>query len=81
MTPNIQIGAAIRAARKAKGWSQAKLGEEIGKADNTICDYEKGKTELLITVFLDITTALDIDIAKFFSSLAKKSQPKKKSVK
>jgi transcriptional regulator with XRE-family HTH domain len=78
MTPNKQIGSAIRAVRKSKGLTQAQLGVLIGKADNTICDYESGKTELLITVFLDIVTALNIDIAEFFGQSAKKPHPKKK---
>lgn len=61
---NSQIGQAIRKARIKAGLSQAKLGELIGKADNTICDYEKGKNDLPVSVFFEIVAALDMDIKK-----------------
>jgi transcriptional regulator with XRE-family HTH domain len=41
----MSLGSRIRAARVAKGWSQAKLGAAVGKAANTIWSWETGRTE------------------------------------
>ena len=37
-----QLGRRIAAARKERGWSQAKLAEEAGQAENTISSMESG---------------------------------------
>lgn len=37
-----ELGQQIREARRARGWSQARLGENAGVAENTVLSIEKG---------------------------------------
>lgn len=39
------VGDTIAALRAAKGWSQAKLGVEVGAGQTTISSWERGRTE------------------------------------
>lgn len=42
---HMAIGKRIKAARMAKGWSQDKLGDEVGAAQTTVSSWERGRTE------------------------------------
>jgi len=39
-----KIGEMIRGARKKKGMTQKHLGELLGVANGTVCDWEKGRS-------------------------------------
>lgn len=39
------IGGRIRTARMARGWSQARLADAIGKEQTTVSSWERGRTE------------------------------------
>jgi transcriptional regulator with XRE-family HTH domain len=41
----MHIGERIAAARKAKGWSQGRLGEAVHQGQTTISSWERGRTE------------------------------------
>jgi transcriptional regulator with XRE-family HTH domain len=50
-TPSARFGARVRAMRKARGWSQAKLAEVVGLSANHVGVIERGeKTPTLDTV-------------------------------
>ena len=77
MTPNIQIGAAIRAARKAKGWSQAKLGEEIGKSVQAVSEYEAGLNDIPFSIMKRLAYVLKLNLNKMGGECGKFIKPKK----
>lgn len=56
----------IREARKAKGYTQAQLGELIGCAKNTISSYEKGTNEPSVAILNKIMSALEVDANYIF---------------
>lgn len=39
------IGARIRAARRARGWSQQQLADAVGAVQTTVSSWERGRTE------------------------------------
>ena len=51
----------LRDARKAKGLTQAQLGELVGCAKNTISSYESGVNEPSVAVLNKMMAALDVD--------------------
>lgn len=56
------IALRIRSARTAKGWTQAKLAQEIGGMHrNTIWNYETGAVAIPLPVFLKICSVLDLN--------------------
>lgn len=62
MTPNTQIGQAIRKARVKAGLSQAALGELIGKDRKTIWAYEQGHISIAATTLDSIAHELGVSI-------------------
>lgn len=56
----------IREARKAKGYTQAQLGEVIGCAKNTISSYENGTNEPSVAILNKIMSALEVDANYIF---------------
>ncbi|MDO4189185.1 MAG: helix-turn-helix transcriptional regulator [Lachnospiraceae bacterium] len=59
----IAIGEKIRIARKAKGMNQKQLGDAIGKSIRAVQMYEKGETDLNITLLESLSSVLDINLA------------------
>lgn len=53
------IGQRIRKVRKAKGWSQERLAEQVGISVTHMSHIETGNTKLSLEVFNDITIALE----------------------
>lgn len=41
----MHVGERIKSARSLKGWSQARLAEEINTAQTTVSSWERGRTE------------------------------------
>lgn len=69
MSENLKrtIGARLRVARAAKGLTQEKLAEVIGKTEETVSNIERGKSLPSIETVLDICTALDLEISDLFT--------------
>ena len=58
-----QIGAIVRRARRARHLSQMELGKKIGLRQATISKLEKGEPATQLSTFLDVLTALDLELA------------------
>jgi transcriptional regulator with XRE-family HTH domain len=56
------IGENIKAARKAKGWSQQTLSEMAGIAPPTLNSYESGNRLAPVFRLLDLARVLDVSI-------------------
>ena len=52
----------IAEARTAKGWSQARLGQEIGSTQQQIARYESGDNDVKSSVLLKISKALGVTV-------------------
>jgi transcriptional regulator with XRE-family HTH domain len=72
-TPDV-IGAKIREAREAKGWSQARLGDEVGTTQQTIEKIEAGRikrtsymTDILFALGLPYERNVRVDQSPVFS--------------
>lgn len=57
-----QIGAIIRRARRNARLTQTELGQRIGLRQATISRIEKGEEETKLSTFLDVLTALGLEI-------------------
>ena len=57
-----QIGAIIRRARRNARLTQTELGQRIGLRQATISRIEKGEDETKLSTFLDVLTALGLEI-------------------
>jgi transcriptional regulator with XRE-family HTH domain len=77
MTPNIQIGAAIRAARKAKGWSQTELGEKINKSVQAVSAYEAGLNDIPFSIMKRLACVLKLNLNKIGGECGKFIKPRK----
>lgn len=55
-----KIGARLRYARKARGMTQAALGDVIGVSFQQIHKYELGKTRISTAALIEVARALDI---------------------
>lgn len=58
------VGERIAAARSAKGWSQTKLGREIGAGQTTVSSWERGRTEPTREDVRRVAQALQIAISE-----------------
>lgn len=54
-----RFGANVRAARKAKGWTQEELAHESGLAPVQVSRIERGVREIRLTTLLRLLAALD----------------------
>lgn len=61
-----QVGQQIRAARKAKGYTQKELGEKLGVGETTVSHYEAGKQNLTIETLARIATVLGVEFEPAF---------------
>ncbi|MEO9169696.1 MAG: helix-turn-helix transcriptional regulator [Candidatus Baltobacteraceae bacterium] len=52
------LGATIRRARLARGWSQARLGHETGMPQSNIARIEKGVDDMRLSTFERVISAL-----------------------
>lgn len=55
-----RMGQKIAHYRKAKGWSQQALGDEVGKERQDISNIEKGKYTISSYLVYKIAQALDV---------------------
>ena len=55
-----RFGKNVRAARKAKGWTQEDLAHESGLATVQVSRIERGVREIRLTTLVRLLVALDI---------------------
>lgn len=60
------LGLAIKEAREKKGWTQAYLGELVGRTDRTIMSIENKGQHPSLDVLYQIVTLLDISVDQYF---------------
>lgn len=77
MTPNQQIGAAIRAVRTSRGLSLSKLGKLINRSPKTISAYEHGRITIPATILLDLAEAMGVSINRLLPTRNKNATAKK----
>jgi transcriptional regulator with XRE-family HTH domain len=52
----------LKAARKAKGWSQRALGDKVGVPQSHISNIEKGSVDLRLSSLLALARILDLEL-------------------
>lgn len=57
-----QLGPAFRSLRRAKGWSQAELGERVGLSQERISAIERRPEKVQFDQLLIILMALDAEL-------------------
>lgn len=62
----VQLGRAVRDARKAAGLTQPELGDKLGISAVAICQVELGKTAPALAKVAAIAEALDVSIGVLF---------------
>ena len=60
------LGQAIKKAREKKGWTQAYLGELVGRTDRTIMSIENKGQHPSLDVLYQIVTLLEISVDQYF---------------
>lgn len=55
-----EIGKRIKELRSELGLSQAQLAEKIGVAQNTVAQYESGKSKISIDVLVNLAKVFEI---------------------
>jgi transcriptional regulator with XRE-family HTH domain len=63
------FGENVRAARKAKGWTQEDLAHESGLATVQVSRIERGVREIRLTTLLRLVTALETSPGKLMRGL------------
>lgn len=69
------IGKRLRERRLEIGMSQERLAELLGVTFQQVQKYEKGVNRIAASRLFDISRALDVEIAYFFSELTRGGQP------
>lgn len=62
----VRIGARVRAARQAKGWSLARTSAETGIPQSTLAKFETDSLMLPIDRFFTLSDALELPVAEMF---------------
>ena len=68
-TINLYVGARLRLRRKILGYSQARLGNEIGLTFQQIQKYEKGTSSIRTTRLWSLAEALTVPVSYFFDGM------------
>jgi transcriptional regulator with XRE-family HTH domain len=63
-----RFGRRVRELRRARGWTQERLGQEAGKHWTYIGGIERGRRNPTITVAAAIARALAVPLASLFES-------------
>ena len=66
---DVSVGARIKAARKARGWSQARLAAECGKGVMEISTYERGVRAMNVTSLWAVARGLKRSVGWFFEDI------------
>lgn len=60
----MHVGKQIRAAREAKGLTQAELGAAVGAAHETVCRWEKGVVGISKRSLMAVQAVLGMDTVR-----------------
>lgn len=63
---DIKIGKKIKSIRKLKGYSQARLGRELGVSWQQVQKYESGKNKISLEGLSKLLNILEVSIDAFF---------------
>ena len=74
----VELGARVRAARTARGWSQEVLAERAGLHWTYVGSVERGERNLSLLNILRLAAALDVDAGDLVTGL---EPPVKRSAK
>jgi HTH-type transcriptional regulator / antitoxin HipB len=58
-----QIGALVHRERRARGLTQAQLGEQIGRRQATISKLERGEPATQLSTLFDVLSALNLELS------------------
>jgi len=64
-----QFGANVRAARKARGWTQEDLAHESGLSTVQVSRIERGVREIRLTTLIRLLAAFEIQPGQLLSDL------------
>lgn len=69
MSQSVQqlVGQRVRAAREARGWSQAELGRRVNRSQGAIAQWESGRRTLGVDDLVLLAGQLGLAPADFFS--------------
>jgi len=59
-----RLGRNVRAARKARGWTQEDLAHQTGLTSVQVSRIERGKREIRVTTLVKLVKALDVTPAE-----------------
>ena len=59
---DVELGRRLRQAREARGWTQARLADEMGLTQDAISLYERGERALRVEALVRLARALDVPI-------------------
>ncbi|WP_428911830.1 helix-turn-helix domain-containing protein [Niallia sp. Krafla_26] len=68
----LEIGNEIEKNRRIRKWTQKELAVKSGLDIKTICKFEKGQGNPLITTLLKIINAFDMLLSEFFLEVEKR---------
>ena len=57
-----QLGTALRALRRARGWSQTELGRRVGLSQERISSIERQPERITVSQLLTVLMALDAEL-------------------
>ncbi|MES1197598.1 MAG: helix-turn-helix transcriptional regulator [Pseudomonadota bacterium] len=69
-----RLGQRVRTRRLEIGMSQERLAEVLGVTFQQVQKYEKGVNRIAASRLFDISSALDMSIARFFEGLSPRSR-------
>lgn len=72
---DVSVGRAVRAERKARGYSQERLATAIGVSFQQLQKYERGSNRISASKLADIAKTLEVPVASFFSDLNAETLP------
>lgn len=61
--------AALKAARKASGLTQAQVGKQLGRTQSYVGKYENGERRLDVIEFLDVAQVIGLDPSRLLKAL------------
>jgi HTH-type transcriptional regulator / antitoxin HipB len=63
----VKLGAAIRQARNAKGFTQERLAERASLSKNSIGNIERGEFDVTVATLKRVADALERNVADFLA--------------
>ena len=70
---DVSVGRAVRAERKARGFSQERLAKAIGVSFQQLQKYERGSNRISASKLHDIAATLEVPVTLFFTESGRRS--------